>query len=242
MQDLTTLVCLFHHDDRAQAAEQNLRTTGVPADAVTVIGGSRGSVDDLDKSELASLGMPDRDYDHLKAGLRDGGVVLAVSAAAEHVGKIESIFEKHSAEKIDEAETQPVRALSNATLEDSSGVVPILQEDLVVNKRTVDQGGVRLYRKIVEIPVEESVNLREEHVRVDRLAVDRPITDQDLAFQPRSIELTETAEEAVVAKEARVVEEIVVSKDAVEHTQTINDTVRHTEVEVQELPSDSRTI
>jgi uncharacterized protein (TIGR02271 family) len=244
MQDLTTLVCLFHHEDHAQAAEQDLRKAGISADSVTVIGGSRGTIDDLDKSELASLGMPDRDYDHLKAGLRDGAVVVAVAAAAEHAGKIESIFKKHSAEKIDEAEAvKYAEPLSNSVDgESSAGIVPIMQEDLVVGKRTVDIGGVRLYRKIVEIPVEELVNLRQEHVRVDRLAVDRPITDQDLAFQPRTVELRETAEEVVIAKEARVMEEIVVSKDAVEHTETIHDTIRHTEVEVQELPADRRTV
>jgi uncharacterized protein (TIGR02271 family) len=243
MQDLTTLVCLSHHDDQAKAAEEELRNAGIPAGSVTVIGGSRGAIDDLDKSELASLGMPDRDYDHLKAGLRDGGVVISVSTIEEYVRKIESIFEKHRAEKIDEAETtRPGEPLSTVVPDDSAATVPLVQEELVVGKRTVDQGGVRLYRKIVEIPVEQSLSLRDEHVRVNRLTVDRPVTERDLAFQPRSVELLETTEEVVIAKEARVVEEIVVTKGTVERTETINATVRHTEVELQELPSGSRKI
>ena len=242
--DLTTLVCLFHHDDQAQAAVRDLREAGLPASAISVIGGAGSSADALEKSELSSLGMPDRDYDHLKTGVRNGDVVVAVASIRDHVGTVERIFGEHRAEKIDEAEVNNREAefaaapLAAQTVADGSAI-PVIEEDLVVGKRTVDQGGVRLYRRVVEVPVEESVSLREEHVSVDRVAVDRPVTDRDLAFKDRTIELTETAEEAVVGKEARVVEEVVVSKGAVEHTETVRDTVRHTEVEVEELPTET---
>ena len=113
--------------------------------------------------------------------------------------------------------------------------IPVVEEDFAVGKRTVDQGGVRLYRRIVEIPVETDVTLREEHVHVSRVPTDRAVSSADGAFQDRSIELTETAEVAVVTKDARVVEEIVVNKDVVEHTETVRDTVRHTEVEVEQI-------
>lgn len=53
------------------------------------------------------------------------------------------------------------------------------------------------------------------------------------AFQEGVIELVETAEEAVLVKRARVVEEIVVKKDTSEHTQIIRENVRHTEIEVE---------
>lgn len=242
--DLTTLVCLFHHADQAQAAARDLRNAGISESAITLIGGDGDGVDALEKSELSSLGMPDRDYDHLKEGIRDGGIVIAVASIADHVSKVEAIFSGHHAEKIDEAETTnretagaplvaPVAAAADLTGE---AVIPIVEEDLVVGKRTVDQGGVRLYRRVVEVPVEESVNLREEHVTVDRIPVDRAVTGDDSAFQDRTISLTETAEEAVVGKEARVVEEISLRKDSTEHTETVRDTVRHTEVEVDELP------
>ena len=195
MQDLTTLVCLFHRGDHAQAAAEDLRRAGIPETAIRFIDGDGEDVDALDKSDLASLGMPDRDYDHLKAGIRDGGVVLAVSATAEHEEKVESIFSRHSAEKIDEAEREAPRLTQPNSA--AAGAIPVIEESLAVGKRTVDQGGVRLYRRVVEIPVEESVSLREEHVSVDRIPVDRPVSESDLPFQPRTIELTETAEEVV---------------------------------------------
>ncbi len=243
--DLTTLVCLFHHQDHAEAAMKDLLQAGIPQESITVIGGPGADADALDKSELAGLGMPDKDYDHLKQGIRDGGVVVAVADTVE-AETIESIFHKHSADKIDEADRSygdalPLAAATAAPLVASEAAVgeraiPIVEEELVVGKRTVDAGGVRVFRRVVEIPVEESVQLREEHINVDRRPVDRAATDADLAFGDRTIELTETAEEAVVGKTARVVEEVLVGKSATEHTETIKDTVRHTEVEVEQVP------
>jgi uncharacterized protein (TIGR02271 family) len=78
------------------------------------------------------------------------------------------------------------------------------------------------------------VALRQERVSIERNPVDRPIAAGDDAFRERTIETTETAEEAVVAKEARVTEEVVVRKQSGERTQTVSDTVRRTEVEVED--------
>jgi len=91
--------------------------------------------------------------------------------------------------------------------------------------------------------VQEQVTLREEHVTVERRPVDRPVTQADMsAFQQGTIEVTERAEQAVVAKEARVVEEVVVGKEATERTETIQDTVRRTDVDVEELNTNDTTV
>jgi uncharacterized protein (TIGR02271 family) len=112
--------------------------------------------------------------------------------------------------------------------------IPVVEEALQVCTRQVRRGGVRLYTHVTEQPVEETVRLREEHVTVERHPVDRPATTADLtAFQEGTIELTETAEEAVVSKQARVVEEVVVNTEATERTETVRDTVRRMEVEVE---------
>lgn len=114
--------------------------------------------------------------------------------------------------------------------------IPRIQENLEVGKRTVEHGGVRVRSRIVERPVEETVRLREEHVHVERQPVDRPVSDTELRhFQEGDIELTERAEVSVVNKEARVVEEVRISKDVNERDETIRDTVRNTEVDVDKL-------
>lgn len=114
--------------------------------------------------------------------------------------------------------------------------IPVIQEELLVGKRQVDRGGVRVYQHVRETPVDESVRLHEEHVHVERHPVDRPASEADLAgLKEGSFEMRETAEEAVIGKTARIVEEVVVSKEGSDRTQEIHDTVRRTDVEVEQL-------
>jgi uncharacterized protein (TIGR02271 family) len=116
--------------------------------------------------------------------------------------------------------------------------IPIVEEELRIGKREVNRGGARVRSYVKEVPVHEQVTLREEHVSVERRPVNETLRAGELnagdAFQERNIEMTETAEEAVVAKEARVKEELVVRKTAEEHVENIDDTVRRTEVDVDE--------
>lgn len=120
--------------------------------------------------------------------------------------------------------------------------IPIVEEELRVGKREVTRGGARVRSYVREIPVEEQVTLREEHVSVER----RPVQQQGLQstqnaedlLQDREIEMRETSEEAVVQKVANVREELVVRKTAEEHVEQVSDTVRHTEVEVEEGAAD----
>ncbi|MFB9240249.1 YsnF/AvaK domain-containing protein [Massilia antarctica] len=117
--------------------------------------------------------------------------------------------------------------------------IPVIQEELKVGKREVQRGGVRIYQRIVETPVSESIGLREEHINVERRAVDKMVDPADIAaFQENTIELRETAEEAVVEKTARMVEEVIVGKQVTQRQEQINDTVRHTEVDIEQIAPD----
>ena len=112
-------------------------------------------------------------------------------------------------------------------------VIPIVQESLVVGKREVDRGGVRIRSYVTETPVHEQVRLRNERITIQRRVVDQPLSAVDAeAFRERTIALTAMGEEAVVSKTARVVEEVVIGKTAEEHVQQIDDTVRRTDVEI----------
>jgi len=118
--------------------------------------------------------------------------------------------------------------------------IPVVEEDISIDKRDVERGHVRIYSRVTEQPVEESVRLREEKVTVERRSVDRPATDADFAAAGKEVlEMTETAEEAVVSTRARVVEEVVVQKEVTERTETVRGTARHTEVDVQREPETS---
>lgn len=121
-----------------------------------------------------------------------------------------------------------------------SNKIPIIEENLEVGRREVNTGGVRLRSRIVERPIEESIRLREERVNVERNSVDRPATDADFSnFEERDIEMVERAEVPVVNKQARVVEEVSLNKEVEERSETISDTVRRTEVDVDDLDNDN---
>ncbi len=115
-------------------------------------------------------------------------------------------------------------------------MIPVVEEELQVGKRQVQRGGVRIHSHVTERPVEEQVTLRDETVNVERRPVDRSVGDVGPdAFKERNFEVSETDEEAVVSKQARVIEEVVIGKDVEEHTQNVRDTVRRTDVDVEKL-------
>ncbi len=135
--------------------------------------------------------------------------------------------------------TQPTSTAGLTTTAEQGGTIQLAEEQLAVGKRLINRGGTRVRRYVVETPVEESVTLHEEKVTLERHPVTdgRPVTNAD--FTDKTIELTETAEEAVVSKTARVVEEVSLGKTATDRTETIRDTIRKEEVEIEQLPGDA---
>jgi len=112
------------------------------------------------------------------------------------------------------------------------GTIEVVEEDLTVGKRAVDRGAVQVRSYVREEPVSAEVDLRATRVYVDRRPVDRAVQPGDLRDQV--LEAHETGEEAVVAKEARVVEEIALRKETEVEHQQIRDTIRKTEVEIED--------
>ena len=256
---LTTFICLFHGKDRAESAVNALESAGFSRNSITSVWGNQNAETASLDDELATLGVPSRDLKHLKDGVVAGGVVVRLEAAEDRSDEIEGIFHKFSANKIDEQDVNlggaapfaptpvvaaPVQTDARAderVMAAEGAVVAVVAEDLVVGKREVERGGVRVFRRTVEEPVSESVNLHEEHVVVDRRPVDRAVTDADFTAASRTIELTETEEVPVVSKVARVVEEVRVGVEETDRTETVRDTVRHTEVDVEPVETSTST-
>jgi uncharacterized protein (TIGR02271 family) len=121
--------------------------------------------------------------------------------------------------------------------EEGEATIPIINEELQVGKKEVETGGVRLRSKLVEKEVSEDITLRDEEVHVERNSVDHPASADD--FKEEEIEVHESHEVPVINKEARVVEEIKLSKDVTERDETINDTVRSTDVGIENKDRDT---
>lgn len=119
--------------------------------------------------------------------------------------------------------------------------MPVIEEQLRVGKRQVDKGGVRVTRRVQDRPVQKQVELREEHVNVTRRPADRPVDPAAVdTLAKLDIEVVEKAEVPVVIKQERVVEEVVVKKEATERSQTVRDVVRRADVEVYEISNPPR--
>jgi uncharacterized protein (TIGR02271 family) len=116
-------------------------------------------------------------------------------------------------------------------------VIRLAEEHLDVGKRQVQAGTTRIRRFVTTKPVEAQVTLHEEHADVMRRAVADPEFLKDIDWADKTIEVTETAEEAVVSKTARVAEEIVVRREGSDRVETVRETVRRQQAEVERVPS-----
>jgi uncharacterized protein (TIGR02271 family) len=231
------------------AAVSGLVGAGVGAVAGAAAGGLLGA--------LVDMGIPEEQAGIYAEGVRRGGTLVTVETEDRDLDRVRDVMNRHDPVDIDErasqwrssgwqgfdANAQPYQAdQSMARREGSTRQVntgeevrmPVVEEELKVGKRQVERGGVRVHSRVTEQPVEENINLRQERVSVERRPVDRPVSSGDMdAFKEGTVEVTEMGEEAVVEKRARVAEEVVVRKDVEETPETVRDTVRRSDVEVE---------
>jgi uncharacterized protein (TIGR02271 family) len=191
------------------------------------------------------FGGDDEYASHYSEAVVSGGTVVTVDCETDETAdRAEAILNRFGGDVDERGESHKQGAYAGAGGVESgrTGIeeggearIPVIEEELRVGKREVEGGGVRVRTRVVERPVEEAVRLREERVNVERRPVNRPVSEADLnAFREGTFELRERSEEAVVAKEARVVEEVAINKEVAERTETVRDTVRSTDVDVQE--------
>ena len=259
-----TVIGLFDSARMAQQAVVELVDSGIPREEIGITsqhqftGEHRGQGSPAANQRVSEEGITDKisnffsslfggdgaeDASHYSEAVSRGGTVVTVDAGTDEVAdRAAAIMDRYGAD-VDEQDagsqsTGYEEGRANLA-EGTEARVPVVEEELQVGKREVERGRVRIRSRVIERPVEEVVRLREERVRVERRPVNRPVTEDDLqSFRSGAIEITERAEVPVIAKEARVVEEVAISKEVGERTETVRDTVRRTDVDVQETGSE----
>lgn len=247
------VIGLFDNESVANQVVDDLVSSGFSR---SVINRFEGDNSDLE-GELQREGIPADEARYYVDGLRNGGALVSVRAEESETDTAVEIMNRYantegSADTSYETDASyaaagaavdtdvDTRSTEQATTRRSDvgdeARLDVVEERLNIGKRAVDRGGVRVRRVVTERPVEEQVTLRDETINVDRHTVDRRVegTADDL-FTEQTYEFTETDEEAVVAKETRVVEEVVVDKDVQERTETVRDTVRRADVEIEQI-------
>lgn len=260
-----TVVGIFDTAAEAQNAAQQLQAAGFSLDhvdvatrgaqstqATTADSTHTGDISDNIGNFFSNLFGSDDDEDtrrYSHVARSTGSVVTVHAHSSENAHRAAEILDAAGAIDVNERATQSgyqsagaganaYAGATDATSTEGATSAQVIEENLQVGKRVEQTGGARLRSRIVERPVEASVRLREEHVTVERTPVNRPATEADFnTFKESEIEITESAERAVVGKEARVVEEVTLGKEVTEREETIHDTVRKTEVDVERLDS-----
>lgn len=257
-----TVVAVYDTTAHAEAAIAALKAANVPENSIsrhsaatTGASATTTSAPPREEGFWAGLfgGEPDYDSSVYNRSLESGSTVVTVKVPEEHVARVTQILESHDPVDLDERATsygltqttarQPLATPAPTAMSDrttgTDDAIQLSEEQLKIGKRVVNRGGTRIRRYVVEKPVEENVTLRDETVKVERRPVTdgRPVSDAD--FTDKTIEMTETDEEAVVSKEARVVEEVGLRKEVSDRVETVRDTVRKQEVEVEQIPGNT---
>ena len=259
-----TIVAIYDTTANAEAAIAELKAAGVPdnaisvhADTATTSGMTTTDATVREQGFWSSIfgGEPDHDTAVYDRSVAAGSTIVSVNVSETHIAKVTEILESYHPIDIDERATgyglthskttmrEPIAAPLPATARtgiDNDSALQLSEETLAVGKRVVNRGGTRIRRFVVETPVEEQVTLHDEKVILERRPVTdgRPATD---SFSERTVEMMESTEEAVISKTARVYEEVGLRKEATDRVETVRDTVRKEEVEVEQVPGGTTT-
>nr|WP_298720558.1 YsnF/AvaK domain-containing protein [uncultured Steroidobacter sp.] len=259
-----TITAIYDSEPEAQQARQQLLSHGLADDDVRIVShqlsstrvGSDSGEDKGMWESIKDFFVGHEDRPAYSEGLRRGGCLLTARVTDERSDEAIAVLESTNAVDLDQRteqwrsegwsgesselsgtdRTSPGMAASPST-EDTMGEeqsIPVAEERLRVGKREVDRGGVRVRSYVVEEPVREDLSLREERVEIEQRPTQGAAEATGDVFREQTIEVSERGEEPVVAKDAVVTGEVVVRKTAEEHTETVEDTVRHTEVDVDD--------
>lgn len=253
-----TVVGLFNNRNQAQAAVQELTQRGFISENIDVSNRASGNHSNTATEEVvitdsvgnffsSLFGNDKKSAGKYASAAADADCILTIHVDDhERAREVTFVLDRHGAIDIDATESvqhapqnfaeTETRAAQNNAHPHGGTTIPVIEEELQVNKQVVETGGVRVRSRIIEKPVEENVRLRNQYVIVNRRTVDREVTNEDLSnFREGEIELLELAEVPIIAKHARVVEEVEIGSQVTEHEETVRDTLHKTDVEVEEI-------
>jgi stress response protein YsnF len=224
----TSIIGLFESSDLADKVRGELVKAGVKKDSVTIF--TEKAASKL-VGELVERGYKEERARQYAEAVKKGGIVIAAEAddnKADQAVEVMNRFELKTPEEL-------IERAGKGRSEETEAAQAV-EETVRVGKEQVT-GGKRLVTNVTEREVEKPVTLREEKVEVERNHEDRRLSPEEAnkAFEEKTVEMTATSERPVVSKEARVVEEVALRKQAGERQETVRETVRRSEVEVEDI-------
>src|ERR1700727_2696576 len=172
---------------------------------------------------------------HRPVDVHDRAVTSGIAPAAH----VEAVERKLDAVPL--ADMQQV-AVSPKLAAAQPDVLRLAEEHLEVGKEMAETGRTRIRRFVTEREVAQDVTLHEEHAEVLRKAISDPKYVAEIDWADGTLEVIETAENALANKTARIVEEVSRKKIGSDHVETIRDKIRRQQVEIERLGADGKII
>lgn len=232
----TTIIAMYDNADKAEKVVNEIVNAGISRDQVEVLSGNGNGASSL-IGKLSEQGVEKDEAAVYADAIGKGRSMVTVQAPDERADETFEMMNDLGAQDLDELLAE---AEASQEQEETEETVPVVEEQVSIGKRKVMRGGVRVTSTVTERPVQETLRLREEKVEVEQTSADRKLSPQEAekAFAQKTVELAETAEEAVISKEARVVEEVSLRKSAAEREETVQAKARRTDVKVEELEAE----
>jgi len=262
-----TIVAAFDTSAHAQAAVDALKAAGFHADDISMFDKNRVGLREPGLwQRMFGGGLAQHEADVYTQSLERGGMVVSVRVPDNEVAHATGILDIHRpidvkdraittglapAAKVEAAAAviapKPIAveqkvAVSPKLAEAHDEVLRLAEEQLQVGKRMVETGMTRVRRFVTEKEVAADVTLHEEHDDVLRRAITDPKYIGDIDWADATIQVRETAEQALVSKTARVVEEVALKKIGSDHVETVHDKIRREQVEIERVGLDGRPI
>jgi uncharacterized protein (TIGR02271 family) len=235
---MRTVIGLFDDRNEAMQAYAALQTDGFARADLDIL--TNDDKDDEPKLAKMKKYIPEPDVTIYLEGVRQGGTIITANVGDTQVGRAAEIMSGYNMVNVQKRASDltvksatPLPVLSDAAVNDN--VIEVIEEDLVVGKESVERGRMRIYNVVTEREVAQNVGLRDETIRVTRRPVNRAVNVSDDLFKSKSFEMVEIDEIAKSAKVARVVEEIYLGKDVTEKVETIKETLRRQDVQIEEF-------
>jgi uncharacterized protein (TIGR02271 family) len=235
---MKTVIGLFEGSQEASRAYAALLQEGYARADLDIL--TNDDKDDIPKLANLRKFVPTPDVDVYLEGVRHGATIITANVVDSAVERAAGIMSSFHMVNIQDRANELKKSQSNLKLSDpkhDENVLEVIEEDLHVGKQAVERGRMRIYSVVSEHEVSQNVGLRDETIRVQRRPVNRDVTISPDLFKERSYEMVEMDEIAQVSKTARVVEEVSLGKEVAEKIETIKETLRRQDVQIEEIPA-----
>jgi uncharacterized protein (TIGR02271 family) len=192
---------------------------------------------------LVGMGVPEKHARYYEEEAKAGRTLVTVRANGRF-DEAQRILRKHGAYDAESRRAGATATRPTATMdstvrsatpvaERTADTLQLREEELVVEKQTVDRGKVRVSKDVVTEQKTLEVPVRREEVTIERTPVDRRPSDRPFDERGETISVPVHEERVDVKKQPVVYEEIGIGKREVQATERFSDTVRREEARIE---------